>query len=46
MADVADNEELIATRKLHGLNDNLFKTEKEAINYCINVNRKDISSEF
>ncbi len=30
MADVADNEELIATRKLHGLNDNLFKTEKEA----------------
>ena len=24
----------------------LFKTEKEAINYCIDVNRKDISSEF
>lgn len=28
MADVADNEELIATRKLHGLDDNLFKIEK------------------
>ena len=30
MADVADNKELIATRKLHGLDDNLFKIEKEA----------------
>ena len=30
MADVADYEELIATRKLHGLDDNLFKTEKES----------------
>lgn len=30
MADIADNEELIATRKLHGLDDNLFKIEKEA----------------
>lgn len=30
MADVSDNEELIATRKLHGLDDNLFKIEKEA----------------
>ena len=30
MADVSDNEELIATRKLHGLDDNLFKTEKES----------------
>lgn len=30
MADVADNEELIVTRKLHGLDDNLFKIEKEA----------------
>lgn len=29
MADVADNEELIATRKLHGLDDDLFKIEKE-----------------
>lgn len=29
MADVADYEELIATRKLHGLDDDLFKTEKE-----------------
>ena len=29
MADVADNEELIATRKLHGLDDDLFKEEKE-----------------
>ncbi len=28
MADVADNEELIATRKLHGLNDGLFEDEK------------------
>lgn len=24
----------------------LFKTEQEAINYCIDVNRKNISSEF
>lgn len=30
MADVSDNEELIATRKLHGLDDNLFKIKKEA----------------
>ena len=30
MADVSDREELIATRKLHGLNDDLFKTEKES----------------
>ena len=30
MADVSDNEELIATRKLHGLDDNLFKIEKES----------------
>ena len=30
MADVSDNEELIATRKLHGLDDDLFKTEKES----------------
>lgn len=30
MADVSDNEELIATRKLHGLDDDLFKIEKEA----------------
>ena len=29
MADVSDNEELIATRKLHGLDDDLFKDEKE-----------------
>jgi hypothetical protein len=29
MADVSDNEELIATRKLHGLDDDLFKIEKE-----------------
>lgn len=29
MADVADNEELIATRRLHGLDDDLFKKEKE-----------------
>ena len=27
MADVADNEELIATRKLHGLDDDLFKED-------------------
>lgn len=27
MADVSDNEELIATRKLHGLDDDLFKEE-------------------
>ena len=30
MADVSDNEELIATRKLQGLDYNLFKTEKES----------------
>ena len=29
MSDL-DNEELIETRKLHGLDDNLFKIEKEA----------------
>ena len=29
MAYVSDNEELIATRKLHGLDDDLFKIEKE-----------------
>lgn len=29
MSDLT-NEELIATRKLHGLDDNLFKIEKEA----------------
>ena len=29
MSDLT-NEELIATRKLHGLDDNLFKTEKES----------------
>ena len=27
MADVDDYDELIATRRLHGLNDNLFKEE-------------------
>ena len=32
MADVIDDEELIATRKLHGLDDNLFKTEKLWVN--------------
>lgn len=30
MSDL-DNEELIATRKLHGLNDDLFKEEKKVI---------------
>lgn len=29
MADVADYEELIATRKLHGLDDGLFEEEKD-----------------
>lgn len=29
MADVADYEELIATRKLHGLDDRLFEEEKD-----------------
>lgn len=29
MADVIDNEELIATRRLHGLDDDLFEEEKE-----------------
>lgn len=29
MSDL-DKEELIATRKLHGLDDNLFKTEKKS----------------
>lgn len=31
MADVVDDEELIATRKLNGVDDNLYKEEKEAI---------------
>ena len=29
MADVADNEELIATRKLHGLDDGLFEEDEK-----------------
>ena len=29
MADVSDNEELIATRKLHGLDDGLFEEEEK-----------------
>lgn len=29
MADVSDNEELIATRKLHGLDDDLFKEDRD-----------------
>ena len=28
MADVVDNDELIATRKLNGLDDDLFQKEK------------------
>lgn len=31
MADVIDNEELIATRRLNGVDDGLYKEEKEAI---------------
>ena len=31
MADVIDDEELIATRRLNGVDDNLYKEEKEAI---------------
>lgn len=31
MADVIDNEELIATRRLNGVDDDLYKEEKEAI---------------
>lgn len=31
MADVIDDEELIATRKLNGVDDGLYKEEKEAI---------------
>lgn len=31
MADVIDDEELIATRKLNGVDDDLYKEEKEAI---------------
>ena len=31
MADVVDDEELIATRRLNGVDDNLYKEEKEAI---------------
>lgn len=38
MADVIDNEELIATRRLHGLNDDLFKIEKK-----INKQEKELN---
>ena len=31
MADVIDEEEIIATRRLNGVDDNLYKEEKEAI---------------
>lgn len=31
MADVIDDEELIATRRLNGVDDGLYKEEKEAI---------------
>lgn len=31
MADVVDDEELIATRRLNGVDDDLYKEEKEAI---------------
>ena len=31
MADVVDDEDLIATRRLNGVDDNLYKEEKEAI---------------
>jgi len=31
MADVIDDEELIATRKLNGVDDGLYKEEKEVI---------------
>ncbi len=31
MADVIDDEELIATRRLNGVDDKLYQEEKEAI---------------
>lgn len=36
MADVSDNEELIATRKLHGLDDDLFRENIEIGEYVRN----------
>lgn len=41
MADVIDNEELIATRRLNGVDDNLYEEEKEAIEV-----EKEIAEKF
>ncbi len=45
MADVIDNEELIATRRLNGVDDNLYKEEKEALK-VINTRTKRLLDEF
>ena len=46
MADVSDNEELIATRKLHGLDDDLFKIEKEVNENSLKIYAKYFQTNF
>ena len=46
MADVSDNEELIATRKLHGLDDDLFKEEKEVNENSLKIYAKYFQTNF
>lgn len=45
MADVIDNEELIATRRLNGVDNNLYKEEKEALK-VINTRTKRLFDEL
>ena len=46
MADVSDNEELIATRKLHGLEDDLFEEEKEVNENSLKIYAKYFQTNF
>ena len=42
MADVSDYEELIATRRLHGLDDDLFKEDKIEVNEYVRTDYGEI----
>ena len=46
MADVSDNEELIATRRLHGLDDGLFEKEKEVNENSLKIYAKYFQTNF
>lgn len=46
MADVIDNEELIATRRLHGLDDDLFEEEKEENENSLKIYAKYFQTNF